>query len=285
MTLAQLIPLLLQVSVGLVVFAVGLQSAPGDLTYLLRRPGLLVRSVLSMNVVMPLIAAGIAAGLHLRPEVETALVLLAVSPVPPILPNKEAKAGGNVSYAIGLLVLAGTLAILFVPFSVMAIAKLFGHAVSVPVGLVARIVGVTVLAPLIAGTLLGRVAPALAARIAKPLSTIGTIVLALGAVVLLAGSWHALTGAAGRFTIVAVLAFVLLSLVVGHVLGGPAEHDRTVLALSTASRHPGVALAVAGAIAEDKQALSAAVMLAFLVSIVATVPYTKWRQRARAAVR
>jgi hypothetical protein len=46
-----------------------------------------------------------------------------------------------------------------------------------------------------------------------------------------------------------------------------------------------VALAVAGAIAEDKQALSAAVMLAFLVSIVATVPYTKWRQRARAAVR
>ena len=58
MTLAQLVPVLLQVSIGLIVFAVGLQSTPGDLTYLLRRRSLLARSVLSMNVVMPLIAAG-----------------------------------------------------------------------------------------------------------------------------------------------------------------------------------------------------------------------------------
>src|SRR5262252_7085921 len=111
MSLAQLIPLALEISIGLIVLAIGLRATPGDLTYVLRKPSLLLRSVLAMNVLMPLVAAGIAAAFHLRPAVEAALILLAVSPVPPILPGKEQKAGGNVSYAVGLLAVSAVLAI------------------------------------------------------------------------------------------------------------------------------------------------------------------------------
>jgi BASS family bile acid:Na+ symporter len=282
MTLAQIIPILLQVSVALVVFSIGLQAAPGDLGYLFRRPALLARSVLAMNVVMPLITVGIAAGLKLRPEVETALLLLSVSPVPPILPNKQVKAGGNKSYAIGLLAFEGALAIVAVPLSVAAIARLFGHVVAVPGSLIARVVGISVLGPLLAGALARRLAPALAGRAATTLSMIGTILLLLVFLPVVAGSWHGLTGVTGRFTIAAVVVLVIVSLVVGHLLGGPAEDDRTVLALSTASRHPGVALAVAGAALANRQGVPAAVMLAFLVAVIATVPYTKWRHRAHA---
>src|SRR5262245_12980070 len=103
---AKLIALVLQISIGLIVCSVALRAKPGDITYLLRRPSLLVRSLLAMNVVMPFIAALVAMFFHLRPEVELALVLLAVSPVPPILPGKEGKAGGNISYGIGLLTLS-----------------------------------------------------------------------------------------------------------------------------------------------------------------------------------
>jgi BASS family bile acid:Na+ symporter len=281
-TLAQLVPVLLQVSVGLVVFGLGLRSAPADLVHLLRRPSLLVRSVLSMYVVMPLVAAGLAAGLGLRPEVEAALILLAVSPVPPILPAKEVKAGGTESYAIGLLMVSAVLAIGVVPFSIEAIARSFGHVMRVPPALIARVVGLTVLGPLLAGALVGRLVPGFAARAAKPLSAVGSAVLGILVVVILAGTWRGLTGAAGNFALVAATVFALVSLLVGHVLGGPGEDDRTVLALSTASRHPGVALAVAGAIVPDARALSAAVLLAFLVGLVATGPYTKWRKRTRA---
>ena len=56
MSLAQLIVIVLQVSIGLVVFCLALRAERGDLTYLLRHPSLLVRSVLSMNVLMPLLA-------------------------------------------------------------------------------------------------------------------------------------------------------------------------------------------------------------------------------------
>ena len=104
-------------------------------------------------------------------------------------------------------------------------------------------------------------------------------------VVVLAGSWRGLFGAMGGFAVTAVVAFVLVSLVVGHVLGGPDEDDRTVLALATASRHPGVALTIAGAVAPDRPAVSAAVLLAFLVAMVVTGPYAKRQTRAASAAK
>lgn len=288
MTLDQLVPVLMQASLGLIVVGLGLQAAPGDLTYLFRRPALLIRSVLSMNVVTPLIAAGIAAGFHLAPELEVALVLLAVSPVPPVLPAKQVKAGGSSSYAIGLLAFSAVLAIVAVPVSIAAISRAFGVPVSVPASLIARVVGTSVLAPLLAGALVRLIAPGAAVRLARPLSRIGSLMLGILALAVVAGSWRKLAGALGQFTVVAVVAFVLLSLLVGHLLGGPEPDDRTVLALSTSSRHPGVALAVAGTIAGGlpgvaSTAATATVMLAFLVALVVTGPYTKWRTKVATA--
>ena len=53
MSSAELIPLVIKVSIVLTVFALGLKSSPQDAAHLVKRPGQLVRSMLSMNVVMP----------------------------------------------------------------------------------------------------------------------------------------------------------------------------------------------------------------------------------------
>src|SRR5580692_3283580 len=60
MTAAQWLGLVLQVSIMLTVLGVGLTATPQDATYLLRRPMLLARAVISMNIAMPIIAALIA---------------------------------------------------------------------------------------------------------------------------------------------------------------------------------------------------------------------------------
>ena len=93
MNLATLIPLALKASIILVIFILGLNVRPQDAAYLFRRPGKLMRSLLSMNVVMPLFAAGVVAAFELHPAVELALIALAVSPIPPLLPRKSLKAG------------------------------------------------------------------------------------------------------------------------------------------------------------------------------------------------
>src|ERR1051325_2472887 len=82
MNLAALISLGLKVSIVLLVFGLGLRVNAQDTIYLLRRTGLLWRSLLAMNVVMPLVAVALVAAFDLHPAVKLALVALSVSPVP-----------------------------------------------------------------------------------------------------------------------------------------------------------------------------------------------------------
>ena len=129
MSLQTIILTVLQASVILTVFAIGLRASAQDATYLFRRPGELIRAVLAMNVVMPAFAVGLALLFNLHPAVEIALVALSVSPVPPLLPNNVVKAGGTHSYAIGLLLTASVLAIIFVPLSMEILRQSFNAPV------------------------------------------------------------------------------------------------------------------------------------------------------------
>lgn len=126
MTLVQWIVLALQASVALLVFALGLQAHYRDATYVFQRPGLLLRSLCSMSVVMPLFAVAAAVLTDLQPAIKTAIIALSVSPVPPILPRKQTKAGGTAPYAVGLLFSASVLAILLLPTVVELAGMLFG---------------------------------------------------------------------------------------------------------------------------------------------------------------
>jgi bile acid:Na+ symporter, BASS family len=97
--------------------------------------------------------------------------------------------------------------------------------------------------------------------------------------VLLAGTFTAVLSLVGNGTIVAMVAFVVIGLAVGHALGGPSANDRLVLALSTASRHPAIALAIAKANFPDEPHLGATIILYLLVSLLIGVPYQIWQKR------
>jgi BASS family bile acid:Na+ symporter len=85
----------------------------------------------------------------------------------------------------------------------------------------------------------------------------------------------------GNGTIIALAAFVFFGLAIGHYLGGPKPENRTALALATASRHPGIALALAQANFPEQKLAMAAVLLYLLVNAAVSFPYllsTKRRQ-------
>jgi len=72
---------------------------------------------------------------------------------------------------------------------------------------------------------------------------------------------------------VAIAAFILGGLLIGHFMGGPKPENRAGLAMATASRHPGIAIALAVAnFPEEKLAISA-VLLYLLVNILVSIPY------------
>jgi BASS family bile acid:Na+ symporter len=256
--------------------AVGCRATWSDATALFRDPGALVRSMLSMNVIAPILASIVSFVFDLHPAVRIALVASSVSPVPPFLPTKAIGAGGERSYVIGLLVAASVLSIFFVPFAL----DVFEWAFNVPLDIsslkIARTVGLTVLLPLAAGLVLRQLAPALADRIAKPIGVVASVLLIAGVVVVLIQQGPGMWTLVGNRSLLAMAVFVAAALAVGHVLGGPVEGDRAALALSTASRHPGVPIAIATANFPNQTLVIPAVLMFAIVGAVVAAPYLKW---------
>lgn len=284
MDLVTLVSVAIQASVCLIVFSLGLGSTQEDALYLLGRPGQLVRSLLSMNVVMPLVAAGLAAFFDFPGALNISLVALAVSPVPPLLPKRQLRASGRASYAVGLLMAAALLAIVFIPLALKLIALGFGREAHVPEAAVARLVAITVLVPIAAGIVVRRLAPTFAARASRPISLGAMALLGVVVVLLLIHAWRPAVSLIGDGHVLALAAFVAIGLIVGHFLGGPDPEDRVVLALATASRHPGVALAIAAANFPQEKRVMGAILLYLLISLIVEVAYLAWRRRQFASV-
>src|SRR5687767_5455427 len=132
MTFAQLVPLAISLSMGLIVFGLGLNARFSEALALLERPGLLLRSLISMNVIMTAVAAAAVVTFDLPQQVKIVLLALALSPVPPILPAKERRAGGSNDYILGLLLTASLLSIIIVPLGIRLLELYFGGTATVP---------------------------------------------------------------------------------------------------------------------------------------------------------
>jgi BASS family bile acid:Na+ symporter len=279
MELASLVPLVLQACIMMTVVALGLEANIADIIALLRKPAQIARSLVAMFVLMPVLAVGLSAGFDLHPAVKVALVALALSPVPPILPRKQLKAGGRSDYVHGLLVTAALFAIVFVPLALEVVERIFAIPLHLPPLRVAKIVLITILAPLAAGLVVRGVAPALAVRIARPLAFVATVLLGAAVVLILVKSWPAMVSLIGNGTLAAFAVFAVAGLAVGHLLGGPDPKDRGVLAFATATRHPGVALSIASVNFSDQKLVLPAVLLFMIVGTVLSIPYMKWLER------
>jgi BASS family bile acid:Na+ symporter len=279
MTTQTLLPIALNVGLFFAVFTIGLRASVRDATYLFRSPSELVRALLAMSVLMPLFVAALVWMFDLNPSVKMALVALSVAPLPTLLPMRTVKTEASVAYAIGVLIMGSVLAIVFVPLAMETISRVYSVRLSVTVISIAAFVFMVVLLPLGLGVAVRSHAPALSQRLAEPIARIAGVgvLVFLGALMVLAAP--AMWTLIGNGTIAAIVAFVLVGLVIGHLLGGPTPGNRTVLAFSTASRHPGLALLIVEANFPAEKLAMAAALLFLLVNIVVTLVYPLWARR------
>lgn len=281
MDLADLIRITVLVSVVLLVVGLGLRSADGDFTYLLRRPGLLARSLFAMNVLMPLLVLALAGLFALKSAVSVALLALAVSPLPPFLPDKQIGLSADRSYVYALFLTTSVLTLVFVPLTTALVAdRVAQGGLAVGAAEVVGIVVMTALLPLGLGILARRLYPGAAEVIHPTLTRIGTTLLWAALGLMLATQWRAMGSLIGDGTLLVILMFTVFGLVAGHVLGGPKMADRNVLAAATSSRHPGVAVAVATAGFPGQPLVPAAVLMGSLVGMLGNALYTAWYKRA-----
>jgi bile acid:Na+ symporter, BASS family len=283
MTVAALVVLIMKASIAVLVFTVGLGTKPRELTLLLRHRRQLVRSLVSMNVVMLAFAVAIALLFPLKSAVKVMVVALALAPVPPALPQKLIKAGGSHDYVMALLFSASVFAIVWVPFAGEILDRIFPANIDLPPLPVAKLVSMTVLGPTVLGVVVRLLAPRLAERIAAPAAAVATVLLLAGLSLTLGKAGRSMLALLGDGTLLAIVVFLVVGLVAGHLLGGPSPGDRRVLALATASRHPGVALTIAQITFPAEKSVLAGLLLYLMTGLVVTMPYVWWQRRALAA--
>lgn len=272
-----LILLALQCAIAGTVFTYGLQATREDLLYIAQRPGLLLRSLLAMLVVMPIVVVAGVYYLNLPQPTAVVLTALAISPVPPLLPKKHKKAGGVAPYGLGLLVVLALVSIVTMPLSVALFNWLFAQPLAAGPVSIMKTVLTMIIVPLALGLLVSSRMPRVAQRLLRPVRLVATVLLAAGVLILLTGTWRAILSSAGHWTVLAIVAFVATGLVIGHYLGGPEREHASVLALSTASRHPAIALGISAANFPGEQFAPTLVLYLILCTILA-IPYVKWQR-------
>ncbi|RAI01644.1 hypothetical protein DLJ53_09520 [Acuticoccus sediminis] len=268
----------LKLSVAALILAIGLSSTWADLTYLWRRPWQLLRALFAMYVAIPVTAFFVLKALPLPRAVEVAILVLAVSAGAPLLPRKLMKVGHD-SYMLSLVATSSIVAVVAVPLWLDVLKPVYGLSVELTALNVAGVIAGSFVGPLIVGMLVRWRFPETGARLGDRFLTIASIALALFALLLLVLHGRTLLEL-GWPSLVALVALTFAALGIGHLLGGPAENDRTALAIACATRHVGIAMVVASTVPGPRTAVlvTAYVLAAALVSF----PYLKARTRTPA---
>jgi BASS family bile acid:Na+ symporter len=230
-------------------------------------------------VVAPVVAAvALVAFLPIEPAAKAAIMLMAVSPVPPLVPGQELGIGGRKNYAYGLYVAMAVITIVSVPLMVALVATLFGKDVEAPVSTIAQTVFLGVLLPLAIGLSIRAMAPDFAKTASGWVFKLSMILVLLAFLPIVVKVWPVCMQMIGNGTLMAMALVTVIALAVGHNLGGPDLRDRATLAIASSVRHPGLALALAAANTQNQQ-VTAGVLLFMLVGLMVAFPYKAWIKR------
>jgi bile acid:Na+ symporter, BASS family len=267
----------LQLSIGLLVFAIGLRTTWAEATYLFRRPRLLAQSIVARNVIVPVLTLLMVRVMKLDRPVAGALLALSVAAVPPFLPSSVLRAGGSKPYVISLLSSQSMLAVVFVPVTLLFFnAVLSSEFHFAPSAIVPIVVKLT-LFPLALGMAFRRWGAVRSERLAPQVQKVAAVILVAGMSVILVMLWETWMKLLGNGTLLAMILFAFIGLGAGHLLGGPRFEDRKTLALACASSNPALAAAIVDANAAPVAVhpALAAVLLYLIVQALVTLPYKR----------
>jgi BASS family bile acid:Na+ symporter len=180
------------------------------------------------------------------------------------------------------MIMLALLSIATVPLWLEVVGRVSGRPLNASPTAIAGIVMKMAVLPLVAGIALRAILPALAEKIARPIALVANVLLLIAILALLFATWRAVWEAVGDGAVAAMVVFVTAGLIVGHLLGGPDREHSAVLALSSASRHPAIALSIAAANFPDLYFVGT-ILLYLIVNALVGLPYLVWQRRRIAA--
>jgi len=273
------------VSVALIVFAQGLGMSPSQVVrYWKEQPGLMLRSLAVVLLLIPAVALVLILLLAPARAVAIALaIMVSCPPAPMMLKTAPTKGGASAAFMASLHLSAAALAIVSVPgiLSLLSIPLGFHAEVDIPgmVWILAR----TIVLPIVIGSAARAFFPAAADRAAPILRRAGTVGIWVVVLFALAAFFPALLHM-DPWSYVVMVAVSAAALTIGHFLGPKDAHERTTLAVECAVRHPALAIGIGVAASSSQQAMPVLVPCVITFIAVATIYMSARGRRLRREV-
>lgn len=229
MSFVSILPTLLFIALGLVMFGLGLSLTVGDFTRLLQHPRAVVLALVLQVLVLPAACYALIVLLGVAPLYAVGLMLLAASPGGVSANLFSHLFGGNVAMNISLTAINTVLSIVSLPLITNWAINTFAHTgqvVPLQFGKVVEVI-VIVLVPVVLGMVVHRRVPAFSARMEKPMKIFSAVVLAAFALIAIAKEWAALVESFAGIG-PAVLLFNVISLASGYYLARAAGLDKSM---------------------------------------------------------
>ena len=220
--------------------AMGLSLTVPMIIQPLKNVKLVVLALLANFVLVPLLAYLIILIVPLEQSLRIGLVVLATAAGAPFLPKLVQGAKGDVAFGVGLMVLLMVVTIIYMPL----VLPLLLTGVSVNPWNIAKSLIVIMLVPLGISLLIKSHSPEVAADYQPLMAKASSLSLLVLLVVGLGLNISNIIDLIGTGGLIALILFVVGSLVIGLVLGGREPGVRSVMGLGTAQRNVSAALVV-----------------------------------------
>ena len=244
MTANELLTIIAQVSglLGIVgsMLAMGLGLSLSQIVQPLKNVRLVVLALLANFVLVPLLAYGITLIIPLEDSLKIGLLVIAASAGAPFLVLEAQAAKANLALAVGLMTLLMVVTIFYLPL----LLPLLLQGIDVDAWAIAKSLIVLMLIPLILGLLIKSSSPDTAKNwqpVMNKIGGLGILILLVVGLGLNASNVISLIGTGG---FLALLLFIIGSLLIGFAIGGRDPGVRNVTGLGTAQRNVSAALVV-----------------------------------------
>lgn len=276
MTIDKMINLLAAITLIEMMISIGLGVRVSEVLSVAEGPRLAGRALLANYILVPAAAVGLLLVFHPEPMNGAGLLVAAVCAGAPYGPPFTRMAKGNVSLAVGIMVLLAGSSALLAPFLLGVLLPVVAKGTAMKIDvfkMIGTLLGAQLL-PLTFGLLIRNRRPTLAKRLEKPASILSLLLnlTTLAVILTVQGGMLAQIHMRGYF---GMLCLVLMSLAAGWSMTRRGE-DPKVMVLTTSVRNVGVALVIATASFPGTAAITSATAYALFQTIVIALVAVVW---------
>ena len=236
------VELLIYVFITLAMVCIGMSATLSDMLTLLRERTRIARAIMANILIPPVVAFALVLLIPMGDAAATVLLLLAFAPGGINAVQFSTKAPGQLAIAGELLLLLSAIGLITAPLAASWLLP-DDATLSLPIDQLKFRIVALVAAPLTIGMAIRATAPGIAEKIYKPAMLVSTLAFVASVLLSLSVRQDAM-GELGIATAAAMLAFILVLMAVGWLLGGPEPDQRQVLATTTNLRNVGLVYAL-----------------------------------------